>query len=683
MQTQNPLLNYTQKPQFENIYPALLTPALDISIKNAADKITQIENETNITWDSIVKSLDEAMLPLGYAWGIARHLSSVCDTKEWRDVIDENLERVTEFWTSIGQNEILYKHYKSLLAQSNELNLNFTQIKILEDSILDFKLGGAELVGEDKEKYINLQNEQANLTKNISDHVLDANDRFAYIVTRENIHELDGVPEHILNNLKQEDTSYKVTIHTPVYIAIMQYCTNRKLRELLYKAVITRASEITEFSMGEKEWDNAPLITQLLTLRQQEAYILGYQNFAEVSLATKMAAKPQVVLDFIENISIKAKKNAIKDFNMLQEFAKTQDIENLELWDISYISELLRQQQYSFSEQEVQKYFTVDTVLLGLFNIIENLFKVQIVEQQAQTWHKDVRFFAISKDNQEIAHFYLDLYARTGKRSGAWMNSVCDKRLDLDGKEYTPIAYLICNFSKSIDENTASIITHDDVITLFHECGHGLHHMLTSVYESGASGINGVEWDAVELPSQFMENFCWEYDIVKTLTKHIDTNEILPIELFNKMLAAKNFLSGLFVLRQTTFSMLDMQAHLQPVKDINALAKTIHEQYHITPQLEISRWANTFTHVFAGGYAAGYYSYHWAEVLSSDVFSAFEEAKKINGSVLNHEVGRRYLENILQAGGSRPALENFKAFMGREPDISAFLRHNGLIDEAV
>jgi oligopeptidase A len=465
----------------------------------------------------------------------------------------------------------------------------------------------------------------------------------------------------------------------------MQYCKNREIREALYKAGVTRASEITQFSQGEAEWNNAPLIHKLLQLRQQVAKLLGYNNFAEVSLATKMAKQPQKVIDFITNIANSAKANGLKEIDELKQFSKSKFNQDLELWDISYISDILRQEQYNYSEQEVQLYFTLPTVLAGLFSLIEKLFNVKIVEQKAQVWHADVKFFCIlDNQNKEVAYFYLDVYARQGKQNGAWMDSSRNKCKAEIAQNGLPIAYLICNFNKSADETKPSCITHNDVITLFHEFGHGLHHMLTKIEDDNASGINGVEWDAVELPSQFMENFCWDYETVKTLTKHIDSGEILPQELFNKILKAKNFLNGLFVLRQVTFSMLDMQAHIaNDVSDINQLAKQINDTYHVTKQLDINRWANTFTHVFAGGYAAGYYSYHWAEVLSSDAFAAFEEEKEKSGTIINPNIGNKYLKEILQVGGSRPALESFIAFRGREPDISAFLRHNGLKNEVV
>ncbi len=681
----NLFLHFSALPRFAEIKPQMLTAALDESIEYCQKLVKEIaalgvETQTQINWINTIKTLEEAMLPLSYAWGVAHHISSVCDSQEWKKVINDNIERVTTVYSLIGQNEDIYKHYKTLLSKSDELNLNATQIKILKDAILGFKLSGAELDEQSKQQFLLNQNQIAALTKKISDNVLYANDKFSYIVTADKIEELDGVPQHILNNLKQEDGSYKLTLHSSVYAPIMQYASNRNLREALYKASITRASDIIEFSQGELQWNNSLLIIELLKLRQHNASLIGYKNFAQVSLADKMAQIPEKVIDFIENIATKARVGALNDLSMLQKFSLEHGYTNLEPWDVGYIAELLRQQEYSFSEQEVQLYFSVDKVLSGLFNIINKLFNVNIKEDNtAQIWHEDVRFFNIYKNEQIIASFYLDLYSREGKKSGAWMNNALDKRYDIKGQNYKPAAYIICNFAKSINVEIPSTITHNDVITLFHEFGHGLHHMLTNINESAASGINGVEWDAVELPSQFMENFCWEYDVLKDLSQHINTQQELPLELFNKMLAAKNFLSGLGILRQITFSMLDMQAHLQQnITDINSLAKSINDKYHVIPQLDINRWANTFTHVFAGGYAAGYYSYHWAEVLSSDVFSVFEQQKEITGSVINPQICANYEKSILQRGGSRPALENFIEFMGREPSIDAFLRHNGL-----
>ncbi len=688
----NPLLNWQELPEFDSIKPDLLAQAIDVSIENAKRAIEKSEQTTNLNWHTVSELLDIGTKPLNYAWGIANHFSGVCDSQEWRDEIDAQIEKITAFWSELGQNETLYKHTKQLFelakkakqennqAELEKLGITPARLKILEDSILGFKLGGAELEGQDKQTYLKIQSEKAILCKKISDNVLDANDKFAYVVKAENVSLLDGIPNHILEGLKQADGSYKLTLHSSVYTQIMQYCKNRDIREALYKASITRASDITEFSQGSIEWDNSPLIHRLLELRQKVAKLLGYKNFAEVSLVAKMAKHPQKVIDFITDIAESAKKSAVKNIKLLQDFCESKFNHNLELWDIAYISELLRQEQYNYSAQEAQLYFTLPTVLQGLFNIIQNLFEVKIVQKTAQVWHPDVQFFAIlDKNNQETAYFYLDVYTRKGKQSGAWMDGLRNKSKSEITENGLPVAYLICNFNKSADENKPSCITHDDVITLFHECGHGLHHMLTKIEDDGASGINGVEWDAVELPSQFMENFCWDYETVKTLTKHADSSEVLPQELFNKMLKAKNFLNGLFILKQITFSMLDIEAHIQEdIKDINILAKQINDTYHVTKQLDINRWANTFTHVFAGGYAAGYYSYHWAEVLSSDVFSAFEEEKERSGTIINPVIGKKYLQEILQVGGSRPALESFIAFRGREPSIDAFLRHNDL-----
>ncbi len=690
----NPLLNWQQLPQFNAIQPNLLAPAIEQALITAENtvKIIQNLNEADLNWDNLNAQLDMGTQELSYAWGVAHHISSVCDSQAWRTAIETELEKVTDFWTKLGQNEILYQHTQKLYAlaadakKNNDentltlLGITATRFKILEDSLLNFKLGGAELKGQAKQDYLDIQSEKALLCKKISDSVLDANDGFAYVVKEQDKQMLDGIPEHILHSLKQEDGSYKLTLHSSSYVPVMQYCKNRSIREDLYKASITRASDIMEYAQGKKEWDNAPRIHRLLELRQKNAHLLGYNNYAEVSLATKMAKKPQKVLDFIENLIQKAKPHAQKDIAQLTAFAQNNLKQNLGLWDIGYVAELLRQKEYAYSEQEVQLYFTVPAVLNGLFALIQKLFNVLIVEKSAETWHEDVQFFAILNDKQEeIAYFYLDIYTRQSKQGGAWMNNVASKRKPVAKQNCLPVAYLICNFNKSAHADKPTCITHNDVITLFHEFGHGLHHMLTQIEDVGASGIDGVEWDAVELPSQFMENFCWDYEVIQTLSKHIDTQACLPRDLFDKMTAAKNFLSGIAIIRQVTFSMLDMQAHLQlHIDDINQLAKNIHNSCHVLVQLDISRWANTFTHVFAGGYAAGYYSYHWAEVLSSDVFAAFEEAKEHTHTIINADIGRKYLASILSVGGSKSAEENFMAFRGREPNIDAFLRHNGL-----
>ncbi|MFL6663739.1 MAG: M3 family metallopeptidase, partial [Rhizobacter sp.] len=510
----------------------------------------------------------------------------------------------------------------------------------------------------------------------------DATDAFAYLARED---ELEGVPEGDKESMRAAAVAagqegYRITLHLPSYLPVMQHGANRALRETLYRAYVTRASEF-----GPPELDNAGLMKEILQLRQEEALLLGYCNHAEVSLVPKMAESPEQVESFLHDLGRRARPGAERDMAELREFARAElGLPELEAWDIAFASERLKEHRYAFSEHEVRQYFTEPKVLEGLFAIVETLFEVTIRPDQAPVWHPSVRFFRIEQRSGDragrlIAQFYLDPYARPGKRPGAWMADARDRWLRPEGTLQTPVAYLVCNFAPPLDGKPA-LLTHDDVTTLFHEFGHGLQMMLTQVDDLGVSGISGVEWDAVELPSQFMENFCWEWDVVKRMTAHVKTGEPLPRALFDRMLAAKNFQTGLQTLRQVELALLDMRLHAEPSSavDVQALAEAVHREVGVVPIPPFNRWVNSFSHVFAGGYAAGYYSYKWAEVLSADAWSAFEETALPEQGVLNVETGRRYREHVLESGGSRPAMESFKAFRGREPRIDALLRHQGL-----
>jgi oligopeptidase A len=687
----NPLLDFTDLPRFGEIRPEHVTPALDVLLADAAAAVERAALPvTPASWADVVEPVERATEPLSRAWSVVGHLNAVADTPELRAVYGENLPRVTEFWSSVGQNLALYEKYKALNASGDFSSLTGERKKILSNALRDFRLSGAELPEDQKPHFAELQERQAALSKAFSDHVLDATNAYAYVVEAGDEAQLAGLPEDVIEAAKEAaeregKTGYKFTLHFPSYFPVMQYSENRAMREAIYRAYVTRASELgPQYGQGKTEWDNTEVLAEQLKVRAEEARMLGYNNFAEVSLAPKMAESPAQVMSFLEDLATRARPHAEQDWKELREFAANElGLSDLQPWDMTLAAERLRQKRYSFSENEVKQYFPEDAVFKGLFKVTETLFGVRIRRDDAAVWHPDVRFFRVeNQDGGLVAQFYLDLYAREGKRGGAWMDDARGRHKHTQGGVQTPVAYLTCNFSAPVGGKPACF-THDEVITLFHEFGHGLHHMLTQVDELGVSGINGVEWDAVELPSQFMENFCWEWDVLSDMTSHVETAKPLPRDLFDKMLAAKNFQSGLGTLRQIVFSMFDMQLHTgfdaSGTKNATQLASEINERFHVVPQAPFSRWPNTFSHIFAGGYAAGYYSYKWAEVLSADAYAAFEEAAQAaSGSVLDQTTGMRYRKEILEVGGSRPAMESFKAFRGREPTIDALLRHNGM-----
>ncbi|WP_354679351.1 M3 family metallopeptidase [Cupriavidus plantarum] len=686
----NPLADFTDLPRFAEIRPEHIGPALDVLLAQAQAAVDRAEDPaTPATWRDAVEALEAATEPLGRAWGVVGHLSAVADTPALRKAHADNLPRMTEFWSSLGQSLALYDKYKAVAAGPEFAGLSPARRQLLENELRGFRLGGAELAEDRKPRFAQIQEEQAQLSKAFSDHVLDATNAYGLFIEDES--RLAGIPEDAkeaaaIAAQKDGKPGWKFTLHFPSYFPVLQYADDRALRQTMYEASVTRASELgARYGSGKDEWDNTANMREQLALRREEARMLGYANYGEVSLVPKMAESPAEVLRFLEELGVKARPYAEKDWAELRAFAASElGLNTIEPWDVAYASEKLRQQRYAFSEHEVKQYFPEQKVLEGLFGVIEKLFTVRIEPDQAQTWHKDVRFFrVVNPQGALLAQFYIDLYAREGKRGGAWMDDARGRKERDNGTVQTPVAYLTCNFSAPVGDKPA-LFTHDEVITLFHEFGHGLHHMLTQVGDLGVSGINGVEWDAVELPSQFMENFCWEYEVLSGMTRHVDTGEPLPRALFDRMLAAKNFQNGMMTLRQIVFSAFDMHLHTdfdpQGDKSVLELSREINNRVHVVPQHPLSRWPNTFSHIFAGGYAAGYYSYKWAEVLSADVYAAFEEAAQLSGSVLDGETGKRYHREILSVGGSRPAMESFVAFRGRAPQIDALLRHGGMAE---
>ncbi|MEJ5210301.1 MAG: M3 family metallopeptidase [Burkholderiales bacterium] len=674
----NPLLDFSGLPQFDKIRPEHVTPAVDTLLaENRALVERLVADPAPPTWEGFVQPLEDGNERLSRAWGQVSHLNAVVNTPELREAYNANLPRITEYYAELSQNLGLYRKFKALRESPEYDSLSRPRRKVIENELRDFRLGGAELPDEQKARFKAIQEELASLSARFEENLLDTTNAFARYVEDEA--ELAGLPADVLQAAREAAerdgrSGYKLTLHAPSWLPVMQYADNRALREEMYRAYVTRASEF-----GPPEWDNTSLITRILKLRKEAARLLGFANYAELSLATKMAQTPRQVLDFLHELARRAKPFAERDLAELSRFAQERfGMEKLEAWDIAYYSEKLRQEKYGFSDDEVKQYFPETTVLPGMFRLVETLYGLKIHETHAPVWHPDVRFFNITDHTgQLVGQFYLDLYARNNKRGGAWMDDAITRRRKATGIQ-TPVAYLTCNFSAPVGGRPA-LFTHDEVITLFHEFGHGLHHLLTRVEELGVSGINGVEWDAVELPSQFMENFCWEWEVVQPMTRHVDTGEPLPRTLFDRMVAAKNFQSGMQTVRQIEFALFDMHLHYdfdpEGTQTPLALLDEIRRQVAVVFPPAYNRFPNNFSHIFAGGYAAGYYSYKWAEVLSADAYSLFEE----NG-VLNPEVGHRFWSEILGQGGSRSALESFVAFRGREPTIDALLRHSGMVE---
>ncbi|MDO9401488.1 MAG: M3 family metallopeptidase [Polaromonas sp.] len=686
----NPLLDFSDLPLFDRISPEHVGPAVDKLLNQANDALEQVTApDFPARWDDIAAVLDVATEKLSRAWGAVSHLNSVADTPELRAAYNAALPRVTEFWTRLDADERLYAKYKAIDAAT----LNAEQRQAHKNAVRNFVLSGAELIGAAKARFAAIQERQAELSQKFSENALDATDAWAYYARED---ELAGVPTDVIQTARAQAQAEgkdgcKLTLKMPCYLPVMQFAASRTLRETLYQAYSTRASDQSppEYS----RFDNSAVMQDILTLRLEEARLLGYRNFGEVSVVTKMADSPEQVINFLRDLGQRAKPYGIQDVTDLRTFAAQHlGLRDPQPWDYAYIGEKLKEARYAFSEQEVKQYFTAPKVLAGLFKIVETLFEVAIRQDTAPVWQPGVEFYRIERNGQLIGQFYLDQPARTGKRGGAWMDDVRARWLRPDtGKLQTPVAHLVCNFADGVG-GKPPLLSHDDVTTLFHEFGHGLHHLLSQVNERDVSGISGVEWDAVELPSQFMENFCWEWDVLKHMTAHVDTGAPLPRALFDKMLTAKNFQSGMQTLRQIEFSLFDMLLHTQyqPGDDLMALLAEVRKEYAVITPPPYSRTAHTFSHIFSGGYAAGYYSYKWAEVLSADAYAAFEENAKttetagittdthaVPGTV-TVETGRKYRRAILEAGGSRPAMESFKAFRGREPSIDALLRHQGM-----
>ena len=677
----NPLLDFSALPAFDRITPSDIAPAIEVLLRDCEAALKQVlQPSFPAQWPALAQTLDVAVEKLGIAWGAISHLNAVADTPALRAAYTAQLPVVTEFFTRMGADEGLYAKYKAI----DPASLNAEQAKARDNTLRGFVLGGAELQGAAKERFAAIQERQAELAQNFSEHVLDATDAWVLYTTHQ---EAAGLPADVLqaaaelaqadaakDGVSVDENSIKLTLKMPSYLPVMQFAQSSALRQQLYRAYATRASELG----AKPEWDNSAVLDEILALRAEEAQLLGYANFAQLSLVPKMADTPEQVIAFLRDLAACARPYAEQDVADLRAFAAAElGMSDPQAWDWTYISEKLKEARYAFSEQEVRQYFPAPKVLAGLFTIVQKLFGVQISADSAPVWHEAVEFFRIEREGQLIGQFYLDQPARTGKRGGAWMDDVRSRWLRPDTAALqTPVAQLVCNFPAGVGGKPA-LLTHDDITTLFHEFGHGLHHLLTQVNEHDVAGISGVEWDAVELPSQFMENFCWEWEVLQGMSAHVDTGAPLPRALFDKMLAAKNYQSGMQTLRQVEFALFDMQLHSAAQVNVMDTLAAVRAEVAVLPSPAFSRSAHSFSHIFAGGYAAGYYSYKWAELLSADAYAAFEEDASCPPAQ-NAAVGQRYLREILEKGGSRSAAENFAAFRGRAPQLDALLRHQGM-----
>ncbi len=680
MNTENPLLDFSCLPRFDIIEPGHVAPAIRQLLDENRALLARLQQpDAPATWDDFVTPMTDAGERLSRAWGVVVHLHGVNDVPEWREAYNALLPEVSRFFAELGQNLALFAKLKALAASSEYATLSPTRQRIVAHDLRDFRLSGAELPEDRKPRFQAIQEEQSALASKFSENLLDATNAHAEWVTEES--RLAGLPADVKAAARaaaeQEGrVGWKFTLHAPSYIPVLQYADDRELRAALYRAYATRASEF-----GKPDWDNGPLIDRILTLRAEEAVLLGYASYAEVSLVPKMAESPAQVASFLRELAAKARPFAERDMAELREFARCElGLAQLASWDLAWASEKLKLARYAFSDDEVKQYFPEHKVIEGLFRAIETLFGVQIEADEAVVWHPAVRLFRIRRAGRLVGQFYLDLYARETKRGGAWMADAIGRRLTVAGVQ-TPVAYLCCNFPAPVGDRSATF-SHDDVLTLFHETGHGLHHLLTEVDELPVSGIVGVEWDAVELPSQFFENFCWEWDVLERMTAHVDSGEKLPRTLYDKMIAAKNFQSGMQFLRQIEFALFDLRLHSEYApggeRSVIDLLDEVRREVAVVVPPAWNRFPHSFGHIFAGGYAAGYYSYKWAEVLSADAYAAFEEAAPIAGTVMDAATGARFRREILAVGGSRPALESFTAFRGRAPSPDALLRHNGM-----
>jgi oligopeptidase A len=668
-----------QLPEFSLIASNPIKINVETILKSNRETINQLIAQDEITWDNFVTPLSLLEDTLSKEWSPVRHLNSVKSSETLREAYNNCLPLLSDYATEMSQNKALYKGFLKIAESDNFDQLNITQKKTIKDTLKHFILGGVDLEGKNRERYQKLQTELSELQSTYENNLLDATQSWEQLIDDEQT--LAGLPDYAKKMLEQlaqqkELSGYRVTLDMPCYISVISYADNRALRQQIYEAFTSRASDV---GITDKKFDNAQIMENILVKRQEKSVLLGFANYADYSLETKMAGSTEQVIEFLNDLAQRSKLAAIAEVRERQEFAQSLGFDgDLQPWDFTYYGEKLKQHRYKISEQDLKPYFPDEGVISGLFEIVKKLYNISIkqIKEGIDLWHPSVRFYQI-KDNEDnvIGQFYLDLYARENKRGGAWMDE-CINRYKIAGQIQIPVAYLTCNLTPPIG-NEPALFTHDEVITLFHEFGHGLHHLLTKIDVPDVAGINGVEWDAVELPSQFMENYCWQKDALKLFAKHYQTGESLPDDLFNKMTSAKNFQTALQMLRQIEFSLFDIKLHqsqnLKYASEIQSILDQVRNEVSVVYTPSNNKFQNGFSHIFAGGYAAGYYSYKWAEVLSADAFDAFEEE-----GIFNKETGQRFLSCILEKGGSRPAIESFRCFRGREPNIDALIRHSGI-----
>jgi len=657
----------------------MIEPAISKLIAQNRHTIADLGKQENPDWANLIKPLELMNDRLEKAWSPVRHLNSVQSSPELRDAYNGCLPILSEYATEVSQNRDLYRAYRSIAESRDYAGFTQAQQKTISDALLHFRLGGVELEGDAKLRYQQLQSELSELESKFENNLLDSTQAWQYLTEDED--ELAGLPAYAVAMLRQlaeqkELAGYRVTLDMPCYLAVITYADNRSLRKAIYEGYVTRASNR---GITDKKWDNAPIMQEIVAKRHEKAKLLGFENYAEYSLQTKMATDVSEVLEFLHDLADRSRQAAIEEVTERQEFATSVGFEGeLAAWDCAYYSEKLKQHRYQISDEDLKPYFADQSVIDGLFGIVAKLYRIRIKrnDEGIDRWDDSVGFYQIEDETgKSLGQFYLDLYARENKRGGAWMDE-CVNRYQIDGATQLPVAYLTCNLTPPLGDEPA-LFTHDEVITLFHEFGHGLHHLLTQIDVPEVAGINGVEWDAVELPSQFMENYCWEYEALRLFARHYQTKESLPQDLFDRMIAARNFQSALQMLRQIEFSLFDLLLHqrtdITSAEQIQQTLDQVRREVSVVQTPAINCFQNGFSHIFAGGYAAGYYSYKWAEVLSADAFAAFEEE-----GIFNPDTGNRFLQCVLERGGSRPAMESFRCFRGREPDIEALLRHSGI-----